>query len=163
MQFNVGIDSEKINRQLILSLKNTANPSLGPSGIYKTYIRIMVPSDSQVVSVKSVSGQTQKTLTPEIIQENGRQEIGVYIEITPQASTDVVFEWQSSLGQSGGLTNYGLYIRKQAGVNDDPISIKFSAPGPISSVPNFTLTGGGLYTYNTTLDQDFFARFSWKK
>lgn len=153
IDFNVNIDSQKITRYLTINLTNVANPSLGPSGIYKNYMRIMIPSEANLVGVKSVVGQSETNLLPEITQEKGRQEVGVYFEVTPGLSEDVVFEWQNPLPPAS-VGNYGLFVRKQAGVGADPIFIK------INSI--FSLTKGSTSTYNTNLAHDFFARVSWK-
>jgi hypothetical protein len=162
IDLNVNIDSQKITRYLNVDLANTANPSLGPSGIYKDYVRIMIPSDSNLVGIRSVIGQTETNLVPDITQEKGRQEVGVYIEVTPGSSEDLVFEWQNSLPQ-GPISSYGLFVRKQAGVDTDPISIEFTGVEKIQGSHMFSLTKGGVYTYNTNLARDFFAKLSWKQ
>jgi hypothetical protein len=162
IDFNVNIDSRKVTRELTLNLTNSANPSLGSSGIYKSYIRIMIPSDSSVINVKSMIGQSETGLQPEITQENGRQEVGVLVELTPGQSKDINFEWQNDLPQGSTTNSYGLFVRKQAGVDADPMSIEFTGIGNLESSPMFSLTASGVYTYNTNLNQDFFARMSWK-
>ena len=162
LNFKTNIDSQHITRNLTLSLTNSANPSLGLSGIYKSYIRIMIPSDAKVISIKSIIGKNETILQPEITNESGRQEVGVLIEVNPQESTDINFEWQNNIPNGEIISNYGLYVRKQAGVNADSLSVQFTGIGKIDSSPKFSLTAGGVYTYNTTLDQDFFSRISWK-
>jgi hypothetical protein len=162
IDFNVSVDSQKITRYLTVNLANAANPSLGPSGIYKSYVRIMIPSDSNLIGVKSVTGQTETNLLPEITQEKGRQEVGVYIEVTPNSSESLVFKWQNDLPQNS-IGSYGLFVRKQAGVDADPMSIEFTGAGKVQGSPTFSLTKGGTYTYNTNLAHDFFARLSWNK
>jgi hypothetical protein len=162
MDFKVSVNSQEVTRNLSLNLTNSANPSLGPSGIYKNYVRIMIPTDSNVIGVKSVIGQSTTTLQPEITQENGRQEVGVFIQVSPEQSEDIDFEWQNGLSQGSTINSYGLYVRKQAGVDANPLTVEFSGVGSLESSPLFSLTGGGIYTYNTSLDKDFFARMSWK-
>jgi hypothetical protein len=162
INFGVNITPQKITRSMTLNLTNSATASLGPSGIYKNYIRIMIPTDANVISVKDFVGQSETTLQPEITNENGRQEVGVLVEINPQQSMDVSFEWQSDLTGGNAIDNYGLFVRKQAGVDNDPLSIQLTGIEKPESSPVFSLTAGGVYTYNTTLGQDFFARISWK-
>jgi len=163
IDFNVTVDSQKITRNLTISLANAANPSLGPSGVYKSYVRIMVPSDSNLIGIKRVTGQTETNLLPEITQEKGHQEVGVYIEVNPGSLENLVFEWQNDLSANVAINSYGLFVRKQAGVGADPVSIEFTGVGNAQSSPTFSLTRGSVYTYNTNLAQDFFARLSWKK
>lgn len=160
--FDVNIDSQNITRKLGIKLENSANPALGVSGVYRNYLRIMIPSDSSLTSVKVISGQSEKVLIPEITQEKGRQEAGILVEVSPGQTKEVKFEWQNTITQGKKINSYGLFVRKQAGVGEDPLSIGFSGIGTIASSPVFSLTKGGIYSYNTNLDKDFFARLSWK-
>jgi hypothetical protein len=162
MNFDVNIGSQKITRKLNIKLANSANPALGVSGVYRNYLRIMIPSDSNLIGIKIASGQSEKTLVPETTQEKGRQEVGVLVEVSPGQTRDVSFEWQNDIPQGSEIKNYGLFVRKQAGVSDDPLSINFSGISGVMSNPIFSLTKGGKYSYNTNLDKDFFARLSWK-
>jgi hypothetical protein len=160
--FGVEMDSQKIKRNLVISLENSANPALGLAGVYKTYLRVMVPTDAYLISVKKISGQNVKNLTPEITQEKGRQEVGVLVEVSPKSKDQIIFEWQNTLPEETPINSYGLYIRKQSGVGEDSLSIKFKGIGKLVSSPIFSLTQEGEYSYNTILDKDFFARLSWK-
>ncbi|HKB88134.1 MAG TPA: DUF4012 domain-containing protein [Patescibacteria group bacterium] len=160
LNFNVSFDPQKITRQMTIALSNSANSALGVSGIYKSYIRIMIPTDSKLISVNSQAGTTQISLKPEITQEKGRQEVGVLVETTPGQSKNIEFVWQNDLPQNQ-VNSYGLFVRKQAGVEADPLSIQVTGIGQIESRPVFSLTGNSVYTYNTLLSQDFFARLSW--
>ena len=162
IDLKVNFNGQYITRNMTINLQNSANPSLGPSGVYKTYVRILVPQDAEVLGVKSVIGQNSTELSPEITQENGRQEVGVFTQVQPEQQNSIVFTWQNGVSGSSDIKNYGLYVRKQAGIDDSPISVEFSGVGSLISQPIFTLTNGGVYTYNTDLTQDFFARLSWK-
>ncbi len=161
IDFDVNVDSQKITRRLTIGLTNSANPSLGLSGIYKSYVRIMIPSDSKLIGVKNATGQTETNLLPEITQEKGRQEVGVYIELSPKSSGNLIFQWQNDLPKNS-INSYGLFVRKQAGVDASPTSIEFTGIANMQSTPIFTLTKSGGYSYNTNLAHDFFARLSWK-
>jgi hypothetical protein len=162
IDFSIGVDSQKITRNLSIYLENSANPALGASGVYKSYLRVMIPSDSDLISVKSVLGQSETILSPEITREKGRQEVGVLVEVTPGESRVVKFVWQNDMPQDTGINSYGLFVRKQAGVGADALSVKFTGKSGVVSSPMFTLTKGSIYSYNTTLGQDFFTRLSWK-
>lgn len=159
---NVNFNGQTLTRQFSINLQNFANPSLGPSGIYKTYIRVLVPSDSEILSVRSVTPQSQTELSPEITQESGRQEVGIFVQITPGQTQDFEFTWQNNISADTTITSYGIYFRKQAGVDAAPTSIEFTGVGGLTSRPIFSLTNGSVYTYNTDLVKDFFARLSWK-
>jgi hypothetical protein len=161
--FNVIFGNTDVSRDLKITLNNSANLSLGPSGIYKTYLRLMVPLESNIVSAKVTFGQSNEILPVDITDNNGRREVGVYLEIPPNAAKTVQFLWTSNLEDKSTLKSYGLYIRKQAGTLDDKLSLSFKSNRPIvSSQPILSLTSTGYYTYNTVLGKDFFARFVFK-
>jgi hypothetical protein len=162
IDFKVNVDSQKITRQLTINLQNSANPALEASGVYKSYLRVMIPQNAEVLGVKISIGQNESSLLPEITQEKGRQEVGVLVDITPGQSKDIQFTWQNDISQETVIKSYGLFVRKQAGVDADPISIEFTGMGSSESWPVFPLTKDGVYTYNTNLAKDFFARLSWK-
>lgn len=162
INFSVNVGQNKVSRRVSIKLENSANPALGLAGIYRTYMRILIPSDSTLVSVRNRVGQSEKNIQPEITQEKGRQEVGVMIEVNPKTTSEIIFEWQNTIQDEREIGSYGLFIRKQAGVENDPLSIVFSGKDKVSTKPTFTLTDGGVYKYNTGLDKDFFARLSWK-
>lgn len=139
---NITVTSSKVSRNLTLTLQDQANPALGPSGRYKVYTRLLSPEDSQVVSVKSITGDVAENLTPEISVLKGRKETGVLVEILGGQTKKVEFNWESPLIPN--LDKYGVYVRKQAGVSDDQL----------------TLTINGRSVYNSPLVNDYFNRFS---
>lgn len=158
---NVNISKDEITRSLVITYKNTANPALGPAGKYKVYVRALIPSDAQLAGVKSYIGGTEEVLSPEIVTLRDRKEIGVLLEVLPSQEEKLQFVWQSPV-DAGQLASYGLYVRKQAGVGEDPWAYTIeSGVGKLSSSPSFTLTSEGVYKYNSNLDQDFFSKFSW--
>lgn len=162
VNFSVNISQNRVSRRASIKLENSANPALGLAGIYKTYMRILIPSDSTLISVRSKIGQSEEAAQPEITQEKGRQEVGVMIEVNPKTTSEIIFEWQDVIPDEKEIGSYGLFIRKQAGVENDPLSVVFSGKEKVLTSPTFTLTDGGVYKYNTSLDKDFFARLSWK-
>lgn len=141
----VRISSNKITRTLSLNLEDNANPALGPSGRYKVYVRLLTPLDAQILSIKAVTGEVPEDLAPETSDLKGRKESGVLVEILGGQSKKIVFSWETPI-QNTVYTKYGIYMRKQAGVTDDP----------------FTLTINGHSVYNTVLASDYFNRFSFQ-
>ena len=162
INLDVTIGTNEINRKLTLSLKNPANPALGPSGRYKAYVRILIPTDASIVSVASYNGNVQEILSPELTEVKGHKEVGVLIELLAGNSKNVEFSWSSGSSGSSPFMDYGLYIRKQAGTDTDPININLESNGiQLIPDPRFTLTRQGTYVYNKTLARDLFLRFSW--
>ncbi len=157
----VTVGADEISHRLTLNLKNTANPALGPSSRYKNYLRILIPSDATLTSLVSYNGNTQEDLTPELTDAKGHKEVGVLVELLAGSTKNIEFSWTSGPGETLSFANYGLYIRKQAGTDADPINININGMSPRpNSDPRLILTREGTYSYNTTLARDLFLRLS---
>ena len=160
--FNVSLDKNRILRTLNINLSNSANPSLGASGQYKTYLRVLIPQDADLLGAMILNKDIQELLSFDIAQTVGRKEVGMYVEILPHESKTINLRWSTNVSDSK-VDSYGLFVRKQAGTENDPINIRLSSNIPIIfSNPVFSLTKQGIYTYNTDLSKDFFSRVSFK-
>jgi hypothetical protein len=156
IDLNIKVSPQSIERQLVLEIKNSANTDLGPRGRYKVYVRVFIPDDSVLTGVRGLSGEYSEDLKAEISQVHGRFEAGVLVEVLGESSKKIVFDWRTKPETDLNTNKYGVYIRKQGGVGDDPWTINISPPSP-------GLTKTGLYTYNTVLSKDFFARVNLNK
>lgn len=157
---DVDIEGLSVKRKMSLNLLNTANPALGVSGKYKTYSRFIVPQESDNIIVKSKVGMNQETLTPEVAEDKGFKEIGVLTEVLGGNKQTIELSWSSVLKPEE--TKYGLFIRKQGGLGEDPWSINLGAPFlKLNTKPPFDLTKDGRYSYNTVLSRDFVGLFAW--
>lgn len=161
--FDLSVDFTKQNIQntLIVNFKNNTDPSVGESAIYKSYSRIYLPSLSINYQVSTQQGGilTPAQFTSE--QVRSTREIGSYLEVNPKGQTNMIYSWQTIQSDMVlGLKQYRLYIRKQSGTINDPLSISIIIPTGyklISDTP-FSLTTGGVYTYNTNLFGDFVSQ-----
>jgi hypothetical protein len=118
-----------------------------------------VPDDATNISVENVSGQNAQNLSADIVENKGRKEIGVLVEVLGGQSESVVYSWESPIDRSS-INSYGVYIRKQAGVDGYLMSLNLNIPVSISGADSrFALTKDGAYVYNTTLASDLYARF----
>jgi hypothetical protein len=149
-----------ISRRLAIEYKNNANPALGLSGKYKNYIRILIPHDSEVLSVASVVGENVEEIVPDVSVVKGRKEVGVLTEVLGGQRKTLVFTWKTDTKENQ-FNKYGIYIRKQAGVPVSPLRVEIISPYKLSTKPEFGLTRDGVYTYNTDLRRDFVSLFAW--
>jgi hypothetical protein len=147
----VNLDQVAITRRLTLNLKNSANPALGQSGTYGVYIRAFIPRGSIPIGVKVITGETEESLPADVVDAHGRQEMGSFVQVYGGQSKKIEFSWATKIEPDFGSSSYGLYIRKQAGVSDDPWRVTIDSENP-------ALTKQGVYTYNTVLAKDFFLR-----
>jgi len=151
VDLTIGVDQAVVIRKLTLTINNSANLALGPPGTYKAYIRTFLPSDSSLISAKAITGESIESLSAEVVESRGRQEAGVFTQVLGGQSKKIEFTWTTKPQSAPILSSYGLYIRKQAGVGDDPWHITIDSGNP-------ALTKPGVYTYNTVLTRDFFLR-----
>lgn len=150
-------------KKLTLNLSNSANPALGLTGKYKAYIRILVPDSSTLIGVRNVVGTEAQGLSSETVEIKDRKEIGVITEVFGGQKQKIEFSWQTPIENPSAFTTYGFYIRKQAGVSDDPWTLNvISAIGKLDSNPGFSLTRDSVYTYNMILRKDAVVLFKWK-
>lgn len=158
---NLSLDKENISHELLVTYTNSANQILGNAGKYKTYTRLLVPQQSTVGGVRLYhEGGGYKDLEYRIEDINGRREVGFLLEVGPQERVRVQIAWKlahTALSQGG---EYRLQINKQPGTDTDllGVTIKKSELLPSVTIPAFTLTGQGVYLYNTNLRQDFEAK-----
>ena len=144
VNLDVSISAGQIKRTMTINLKNNSNPALGASGKYKVYVRALTNVNSKVLGISVVMGDTVQTVNPEISELKGWQEIGVLMEVLSGQSKSVVFSWVDNTPFKDDYSLYGLYVRKQAGVDSYP----------------FTLTVNGHRVYNGQMSQDYFNRLS---
>lgn len=140
MDYFVNSTSGRIDRQMVITLKNSASPSLGEAGRYKTYLRMLVNSDTDQASAVSVNGQSAQKMSLDTSELKGHKELGMLVEVLPGQTKKIDISWSSPL--SGEYATYGLYLRKQAGVGSDA----------------FSLTVDGATIYNSLLASDYFVR-----
>ena len=161
-KLEIDITPMEVKRNLTIALKNTASPSLGLAGKYKVYLRILVTGDSEITSVGEITGGSILRIPPDIVETKGRKEIGIPVEVFAGQTKNIEFVWKTIPKEGEMVGSYGVYIRKQAGVGDDPFTLEIDSNGlNLKTLPHFTLTKEGNYVYNTVLARDLFSRISW--
>jgi len=159
---NIDISENVIKSKLTLNLSNQANIALGPSGVYKVYLRAITPLDAEIGSILAFSGNSQEYLSPEIAEVKNRKEVGVYVELLAGETRSIEFNWQVKSQAQNLAKSYGLLIRKQAGVQEYPLTINLNSNyKTIWTNPVFTLTYPGKYVYNTKLSGDLYIKFTY--
>jgi hypothetical protein len=149
---SVSLSDGLIQRNLSVTYKNSADLAMGSDGIYKVYSRLAVPTNSEVNFVKVGVNELQ----PDIETVSGRMEVGYYFELPPGQTKTINISWQTSTPLSlGNAGEYLVYLRKQAGTPEEPISLNFnSTSGVALSVEP---------SYNTLFGRDIYLKATWKK
>lgn len=162
---SVSFEGATLKRFLTATFKNSANPALGESGRYRSYLRVMLPARANLNDVEQTLGAVTERQTPEITEVRGRKEAGVLLEVAPGQTKEITFSWQEDIPLDFFREGeYRLYIRKQAGTVSDKLTLSIFTPEltGINLEPSYFLTGENSYGYNTLLTRDFFSRISWK-
>jgi hypothetical protein len=159
----VFVDEDFVDREVVITLKNGANPALGDKARYRAYIRVIAQKDSFFEEVEIIGSEVEK-LQPEIKYFNDKVEAGVLATVVPKGETKLIFRWtgRSNLDFSK-RGEYRMYIRKQAGTFEDAINMLYGFPDGVSiyAVPDFALTEGEYNGYNTTLVKDKYVLIYW--
>lgn len=161
---DVKLGSGGIERRLAVTFKNEANPAKGLAGVYKNYLRLLLPQDAESINALTRSGESSETQPLDIRDTSGMKELGTLIEILPGQTKSLILTWNSQPTLNFfAKGEYRLYWRKQAGTGDDPVGLLITPPGGVktNAWPESGLTKEGAYVYNTTLARDIFSRISW--
>ena len=133
--------------------------------VYKTYLRLVANAGSGFTPTSVFWNDTKVEIMPEVYGFKGNKEAGVYVEIEPNQTKAIVFNWESGEDKIFSEDNdYALYIRRQPGVKNYPARITLNIPeklGYTLDLP-YSLTEEGGLVYNTILSRDFISRIFWK-
>ncbi len=139
---NVGINktnfylSRKIDHKITLSSQtaehihsitytNSSPNEAWPAGMYKNYMRIMLPSGTTQISLSL----DNKTLTESeyiTTQTQNATLVSVFFEIKPQTSSQLSMSYQVPLDQN--YQSYVFTLQKQPGISIDPLNLKINPP-----------------------------------
>lgn len=144
MAVGVTAGAGKLTHKLRLELSNSALPQASyAEHKYKSYIRVLVPKDSNPIGEYELS------------TFDNREELGQLIEVAPGATKIVEFSWEVphnlNFKSNGSMP---FFIRKQAGLDPYPGSVEVA-------IPELSLTGEQVLLYNTDLAEDFNTVITW--
>lgn len=145
----LNLSKNSISHELIVNYKNIAGQSVGASGIYKNYARLILPQEVNIRGVRLYQEDgSYSNLDYEIEDFDNRKDIGFYFEVFPGKSNKIQIVWNSPTSKLLDGGEYRINIRKQSGTENDPLEVKVD-------YQDLTLTGGGSSHYNTDLAKDF--------
>jgi nucleoside-diphosphate-sugar epimerase len=120
------LDEKSLVTTINLTYHNRSQGSKWPGGTYKNYMRVYLNNEVKVMSVK-LDGKEINTSQLSIKSEHGKQIIGFLTETPPQKEkkVQIIVSSTKKLFNNGKLESV-LYVQKQPGTEDDPISITIS-------------------------------------
>lgn len=116
---------EKVSKATTtLDLKNTAESNTWPAGIYKNYIRFVIPSDASIESVR-VDGQSLDASRLDVEVRHNKKYVGMYAEvpIAGKISVDLAYQLKNPTESSEGFSLVSLF-EKQSGTGEDEVSFE---------------------------------------
>lgn len=111
--------SEKVKNKLVIEYKNPQKFSTWLNGINRDFVRVYVPQGAKLINSK---GSDVKVSTIE--EELGKTVFEAFIQIRPQNSRVLEFEYELPNGFSGN--EYPILIQKQPGTKDYNYEIRLN-------------------------------------
>ncbi|OGG24059.1 hypothetical protein A3A79_02585 [Candidatus Gottesmanbacteria bacterium RIFCSPLOWO2_01_FULL_43_11b] len=150
-----GVVSEKVT--VSFENKSSGKPE-DSGGIYRLYIRNMVPDKSEIEDVLF------NGVPVEFDQASGV--VGVAVDIMPGSTGQLAISYKPGLNLQfqDGKADYEMFFQKQPGISDVSMVVTLEYPPfwEIKGEQEFLAKGGHL-EYNTTVTQDSLLRFTFIK
>ncbi|KKP46523.1 MAG: hypothetical protein UR39_C0010G0035 [Candidatus Woesebacteria bacterium GW2011_GWA1_33_30] len=148
-ELNLTLSQNSIHHELFVTYQNKAGRSIGSSGTYKNYARLVLPQGINIKGIRmyQIDGSFVD-LEYDIEDYQNRKDIGFYFEVPPDNITKIQAVWISPTDKLSQGGEYRMKVRKQAGTEQDPLNINIS-------YQDLSLTGDIPSHYNTDLAYDF--------
>jgi len=160
-----------LSETLKINWQNLSLSDAWPAGRYKNYLRILLPSGTNLESVM-LNDPADPNFWIQIPQDkievatiSGKLSFGFLLEIPAGSSRIVEVKYLSPfrIGPPG-KTSYFLFVQKQSGIEETPYSLEFSFPSkfqPLKILPKGTFSSGKV-VINEILDEDKIFRIDFK-
>jgi hypothetical protein len=147
------LNESKVQHKLKVNYVNSANSTLGTLGKYKSYSRLLIPTNAKITSLKILNQTGELTdLDYEEVITGDRKEIGFIVEVLPLEETVIDASWETETGDLSNGGEYRLKFYKQSGTENDPLKVNLATSN------SFSLTGGTTPSYNTSLVKDLLIK-----
>jgi hypothetical protein len=130
--------------------------STSSAGVYGAYLRVLVPTDTELIDVHGTSGDPI-TREEDVVPEAGTTAITNFLPMPPGPS-ELVYTWQARAvaQQTGNDWLYRLTIQKQPGTLSEPVTVRVTLPTGASlvSAPEGASTSGNMIVVSRSVDTD---------
>lgn len=141
------VNGKEVEGLLSIHYRNTSPSETFPGGRYRNYLRILVPQDSQLISVMVDSRELEEEKI-DISNVGGKTSFGFLVEV--ESGDDRIVELKYQLPVTlpgGGVMAYKLRWQKQSGIKDKDVSLEFfgwaekmSSKQPFTTDINYSTT-----------------------
>lgn len=159
------LNTGEIEEKTTLVYQNNSPSEKQPGGSYKNYLRLYLPLQSKIFSVKI--GKDQQSLESlsftkiDLFEEHDKQVIGFFIEIPIQERwiVEVNYRLANKFVFDKELFSYAFYWQKQPGVMEDDFTFQINYPREfklVEVVPEAKVSDGQVFFETTTLKDRLF-------
>jgi len=165
LSYQVSLDREdKLQMTTRLVYSNESLSEKFPAGVYRNYLRLLLPLQVEVeeVRIKNEQERLLKTLKREdlnLIVNHDLLSVGFLVEVPIQSSRVVEVDYRLPIKLSRGANRYVLLIQKQSGIEDESFRFSFTSNSLLKieeTSPLIDLIRGGQVVFDSTFDQDLF-------
>jgi len=124
IQHTVQVGKDEIRHKRIINYTNEATSNRWPSGPYKNYLRLYLPTDAEIVMVRIGDTIVDQKLI-EKSTDKGRQVVGFLVEVPIESTVPVMVEYRQKFTYSAG-SGFAFFDQKQAGTKPEDYTLTIS-------------------------------------
>lgn len=141
------IQENQVQHHHTLNFVNKAISNSWPRGTYKAYIRFYLPVTASQ-TIPAINGQKVDSKNFDSYAENGRQVVGVYVEVPVQEQTEVTLAYSVPYSALGA---YVFFTQFQAGITPPEYQVSITTPlTPPSVIAPQAAISGNTVTFTPT-------------
>ena len=166
VEANLGVNKSNyyVDRQISyqLNLEQPSNPLVTldfhyqnrspdlnlPGGIYKNYLRLLVPLNSRLVSAEIATSSGRQPIDVSASTLHAKTVFALYFEVPPQESVSLKFKYRPFYRFQSEPTTWALYFQHQPGTQNAPLSVS------LSPQDNFSILHTYPEEFNLLLNSD---------
>lgn len=123
---NIVVSQDKVTTRYAMTYSHSGVESGWPMGEYKNYIRVYVPSDSQLKQVEW-KGKVVKPQELNKHTQGGLTEIGLLTQLSPGETGQLSLLWEQAVSNQPRW-HYQLELVSQSGISPYPVQIVINYP-----------------------------------
>ncbi len=158
----VEIGSSRLARVLKINYENTAKSMNYPGGNYRNYLRVYLPKDINLESIKIIDGENKSNI--EIVEgaklkmeeKYGKKELGFLVTVPVSGKKTVEIKYFSEITLNSDTFSYLDYIQRQPGSGKTDVVVMVGYPQsyqPMQVEPVATVEGDKI-VFETKLERD---------
>ncbi|TSC54187.1 MAG: Uncharacterized protein LiPW16_115 [Microgenomates group bacterium LiPW_16] len=151
-------ENDGIRSKIVLVYENTSPVNISFGGVYKNYLRILLPASSILEKIKI--DRQELDLAREIDKTTafGKIATGFLVEVPAGNKKEVEVLYKIPLDSSWEEFTYQFLVQKQPGTENDPFGLQIFASGWRVLETNFPVAKSGTLSYNGDLSVDRFFK-----